>query len=197
MIVGLTGSFGTGKSFVASIFKWLGASIIDADTIARKELRKSSPSYRRIVAAFGEGILGRRRNIDRRKLAALAFGESRKLKILNRIVHPAVIEEIKARVSMAGREAIIVIDAPLLVEANLVGMVDELIVVKAPRRKQIERCTKKFGITKEGVLKRIRGQIPIERKMRMADFVIDNGGTRSQTKRQVEKIWVEISRNIV
>src|SRR3989338_874262 len=82
MIIGLTGSFGTGKSFVASIFELLGATIIDADTIARKELRKSSPSYKRIVASFaGDGILGEGREIDRRKLAALAFGQRSKLEL--------------------------------------------------------------------------------------------------------------------
>ena len=193
MIVGLTGSFGTGKSFVASIFKRLGAKVIDADDIAREALEKGSSPYKRIVAAFGDSVLDKSRNIDRRKLSRLVFGSPARLKTLNRIVHPPVISEIISRAWAAGGRPVIVIDAPLLVEANLAGMADLLVVVKAPRSKQIERCMRKFKeLKKEDVLKRIRSQVPIEKKVKMADFVIDNGQTKSRTAKQVMEIWRKV-----
>ena len=198
MIVGLTGSFGTGKSFVASVFKRLGAKVIDADSLARAALEKGRSPYKRVVEAFGDSILDKGRNIDRRKLSRLVFGSPARLKTLNRIVHPPVISEIRSMAKAAGINRIVVIDAPLLVEANLAGMADLLVVVKAPRSKQIERCMIKFKeLKKEDVLKRIRSQIPIEKKMKMADFVVDNGRTKSRTAKQVEKVWAKISRKIV
>lgn len=189
IILGLTGSFGTGKTFVASIFKALGAKIIDADKIARKAIKKGSTTYKRIVDAFGDDILDEGRNINRRRLAGIVFDNKNNLNRLNEIVHPEVIREIKERIEGARSKDIVIIDAPLLIEANLANVVDKLIVVKSSMSNQIDRCMSKFGISEEDILKRINSQIPLERKARMADFVIDNDGTKAETKKQVRKIW--------
>ncbi|MCX5677651.1 MAG: dephospho-CoA kinase [Candidatus Omnitrophica bacterium] len=191
-VIGLTGSFGTGKTFVASIFKSLGASVIDADTIAHGVIKKGKPAYKKIIGAFGSGILAPGREIDRKKLAALAFSSKRSVKKLNRIVHPEVIRVIKAKIKAAGKNAVVVIDAPLLIEARLLNIVDKLVVVKSSKKRQIERCLKKFHIKREEVLKRIRSQISMKRKLKMADFVVRNDRTRSLTRSQVRKVWEEI-----
>ncbi len=192
MIIGVTGSFGTGKSFVASIFKRFGAKIIDADLLARRALRRNSPSYKKALTTFGDGILGNGRSIDRRRLAEIVFTDRTKLEKLNRIIHPEVIKDIKAAIARSANGEAVVIDAPLLVEANMIGLVDKLVVVESSRKVQVERCMKKFGIKKGDILKRIRSQIHINKKIEMADFVIDNGGTRSETRKQAVKVWGEI-----
>jgi dephospho-CoA kinase len=191
-VIGLTGSFGTGKTFVASIFKSLGATIIDADLIAHGVIKKPGPAYKKIIAAFGSGILAPDREIDRSKLAALVFGSKRSVVKLNKIVHPEVIRVIKAKIKAAGKDAVVVIDAPLLVEARLLNIVDKVVVVKSSKKRQIERCLKKFHIKREEVLKRIRSQMSMKRKLKMADFVVLNDRTRSLTRSRVRKVWEEI-----
>ena len=188
-VIGLTGSFGTGKTFVASIFKDLGAKVIDADRIAHRIIRKSSPEYRRIVKLFGRDILNRRGEIDRNSLGRIVFSDRAFHKKLERIVHPAVIKEIERSIRDAGKKDIVVIDAPLLVEANLNSLIDKLVVVKCSKRRQVERCQKKFCLQKEEILRRIESQIPIKKKMEMADLVIENSLTRSHTRKQVRKAW--------
>lgn len=189
MVIGITGNFGTGKTFVASIFASLGAKVLDADRIAHDAIRIGRPAYRRVVSIFGRTILDKEGNIERERLADIVFSSKEDLEKLNRIVHPEVIKVIKREIAGTGKAGVIVIDAPLLIEANLTGLVDKLIVVKSSRRTQIERCTKRFCIKKEDVLKRIGHQIPIGKKIKMADFVIDNNGTRSETRDEVRKAW--------
>lgn len=190
MIIGITGSFGTGKSYVASIFKDLGAKVIDADSLARKALRKGSLSYEKIVEVFGKGILDKNGDIDRRALGRIVFNNNRKIKTLNRMIHPEVIKKIRNDIKKAARQDIVIIDAPLLIEAGLAGDVDKLLVVTASKETQIERCMKKFKfLKKEEVLRRIKNQIPLEEKIKSADFVIDNSLTKSRTKKEVIAIW--------
>lgn len=192
MIIGLTGGFGTGKTFVASIFRSLGARVIDADRIAHKAIKKGTKGYDRVVDLFGRDILGGRNEINRKKLGKIVFADKRLLKKLNEIIHPQVIAYIKGEVRKAGDTKALVIDAPLLVEAGLAGLVDKLVVVKCSKTKQVERCGKKFCLKKAEVLKRIASQIPLRRKMAMADHVIENSGTKLKTKKQVRKLWEEM-----
>lgn len=191
-VIGLTGSFGTGKTFAASLFKRLGAKVIDADKVAHDLIAKGTPAYKRILETFGNDILDRRGNIDRSKLAGIVFAQKSKLKKLNSIVHPGVIKFIKDRIVRSRKGDVIVIDAPLLVEAGLAGIVDKLVVVAASEEKQVKRCRKKFKMSKGDVLKRIVNQMSLNKKKAVADFVIDNDGTRSETGRQVRKVWEEI-----
>lgn len=191
-VIGITGSFGTGKTFVASIFRSLGAKVLDADRIAHRTIRKEESAYRKIVKIFGKGILDARRNIKRRALAEIAFRDKKRLAALNGIIHPEVIKFIKERIRASGEDDVIIIDAPLLAEARLTGMVDTLIVVKASRRRQIERCVKKHRMARADVMRRIENQIPIKEKIKLADFVIDNDGPKSRTRKQAIKIWKEI-----
>lgn len=187
-IVGLTGGFGTGKSFVAGLFKKMGAEVIDADRIAHRILKKGSVTYKRIVAVFGSSILNTGGSINRKKLGKIVFGGKKKLSRLNRIIHPVVIGGIKDKIRESKND-ILVVDAPLICETGILRFMDKLIVVKASRQKQIDRCIKKFSIRKKDVCKRMACQMPLKTKIKKADYCIDNNGTRKETEIQVKKIW--------
>ena len=188
-MVGLTGSFGTGKTTVAGIFRSCGAIVIDADRIARSALKKGSGIHRRVLAAFGGSVLDARKDIDRRLLAKRVFRDRGLLNELCSIVHPFVIAKIKARISALSGRKVVIIDAPLLLEAGLADIVDKLVVVSAARSNQIKRCMAKFKMAKGDILDRIRSQMPLKQKMEQADFVIYNNGTKEETKRKVIKVW--------
>ena len=187
IVLGLTGSFGSGKTTVAGIFRSYGAEIIDADRIAHSCIAGGTLSYKRICKAFGKDILKKNRTIDRVKLARIVFDNKGLLKKLNKIIHPEVIRIIRKKIKKS-KSKIIVLDAPLLLEAGLRRMVDKLIVVKIKRAEQLERIQRKFSFSREDILKRIKRQMPLQLKVRLADFVIDNSGTIEETKKQIEEI---------
>ncbi|MFH1269938.1 MAG: dephospho-CoA kinase [Candidatus Omnitrophota bacterium] len=187
IILGLTGGFGSGKSTVAAFFRPCGAKIIDADRIARGLIRPGNKIYKKIIHAFGRGILKANNTIDRNRLAGIVFNSKPLLKRLNKIVHPEVIRIIRKEVK-GSRSSKIVLDAPLLIEAGLEKMADKLIVVTITREEQIRRVRRKTGLSREDILKRIKAQIPQNVKSRFADFVIDNNGTIRKTKEQMEQI---------
>jgi dephospho-CoA kinase len=188
MVIGITGSFGSGKTTVARMFVSLGVRVIDADRIAHRLIRPQTGVYRRIIESFGRGILKRGGSIERRKLARIVFGNKKLLRKLNRIVHPAVIATIRKE-SAKSRTGFFILDAPLLIEAGLEKEVDLLIVVRSTRKKQIERLIKKEIYTKAEILKRINSQMALSKKMRVADFIIDNNGSLANTRAQVKRIY--------
>jgi dephospho-CoA kinase len=193
-IVGLTGGVGTGKSFAASFFKELGAKVVDADKLGHKALVKGSSVYKRVVAAFGKKILKPDLSIDRKALAGIVFADRKNLKKLNRIVHPGIIREIVKRIGKAAKTEILIVDAPLLCETNITGLMNVLIVVKASRKNQLERCNDKSGMRQKDACKRIAHQMPLNKKIRMADYVVDNNGTKEDTKRQIREIWKKLKK---
>ncbi len=192
MVIGLTGSFGTGKTFVASVFRSLGARVLDADAIAHDCLKQGRPAYTKTVRAFGAQILDRGRAISRKKLAGIVFGDRSALAKLERIVHPEVIGVIKKNIQKSRPADVIVIDAPLLVEAKALGLVDKLVVVKCTKKRQIERCVRKHRIKRKEVLKRIANQMSLKKKIRMADFVIQSDRSKSRTRSRAKRVWEEI-----
>jgi dephospho-CoA kinase len=199
-VIGLTGGFGTGKSTVAAMFKALGAAVLDADRIAHRALAKGTTTYRRILKMFGAGIVKKNGDIDRRRLGAAAFRNKRLLAGLCGIIHPFVIRYMKAAAGRVKRQrptAVVILDAPLLIEAGLLGMVDKVIVVKAKVPVQVARCRKKTGLSMGEISARIGAQLPINRKIRFSDFVIDNNGTKRETKREVKRVWERIRRQTV
>jgi dephospho-CoA kinase len=194
VIIGLTGSFGSGKTTVAGIFKSFGAKIIDADSIAHRVIRPSTSTYKKIIHAFGKGILNRNNAIDRNKLGKIVFNNRSSLKELNNIIHPEVIKVIKQQIKKI-KSGVILLDAPLLIEAGLVKMVDKLLVVKINRKEQIKRIQSNSFLSKEDILKRIKAQLPLRIKARLADFVIDNSKTLRETRKQAKQIRRILWRN--
>ena len=187
IIIGLTGSFGSGKSTVAGILAAYGAKIIDADKIAASCLIPGSGIYKKVISAFGDKVISKGKAIDRPALARIVFSDQQLLRKLNSIVHPEVIRMIKAKMN-SKKKGVLVLDAPLLLEAGLKNAVDKLIVVTINRDTQVKRLLKKTSLKKAAILKRIKSQIPLRAKARLADFIIDNSGSLQSTRKQVAQI---------
>lgn len=195
LVVGITGSLGCGKTTCTEMLRRFGAVCIDADKIYHRLLKPQGVLYKKIISAFGEDVLTRNKKIDRKKLGKIAFRNRTVLNRLNRITHPAIIKTMKDKLSNlkeSKRPKIIVIDAPLLIEAGLVEIVDKLIVVKLSKKRAINRV-RKLGMPKYEIIQRIRNQAPEALKIKLADYVIDNNGSLKQTKKQVKNIWEAIS----
>ncbi|MFH0855774.1 MAG: dephospho-CoA kinase [Candidatus Omnitrophota bacterium] len=191
IVIGLTGSFGSGKSTVAKLFSFYGASVIDADKIARSCLIRGGKVYNKIISAFGDKVLSADKNIDRRALAETVFNDKRLLRRLNRIVHPGVIWIIKSGIN-SRKKGVIILDAPLLLEAGLKDAVDSLIVVTIDKDKQFSRLAKRAFLRKPDILKRIKSQISQDEKLRFADFIINNSGSLAETRKQVKGIVTKL-----
>jgi len=188
MIIGITGSFGSGKTTVAKMFARLGAYAIDADKVYHSLIRRGESCYKKIVRYFGKDILARSGQIDREKLGKIVFKDKSKLKLLNSITHTEVTEEIK-RIVKSKKSKFIVIDAPLLIESDFYKETDRIILVANKKEDQIKRIRESRGLPAKETLKRIRMQMPFKKKLAFADFIIDNSGSKSSTLTQVREIW--------
>ncbi len=191
IIVGLTGSVGTGKSTVANFFKELGAYVIDWDELAREVTRPHLRAWKEIVDYFGKDCLNKDLTINRQKIAEIVFSDREKVTKLNQIVHPEVFKEderITNEIKDLDPDALIIKDIPLLFEVTRPIFVDKTIVVATSERTQLGRSEEK-GISREDTQKRIKSQLPLKEKIKAADFVINNDGTLEETKRQVEEIY--------
>lgn len=197
--IGLTGGIASGKSVVGEMFVKLGAHLIQSDAVAHSLREPGQPVYDKILAAFGTDILNPDKTINRAKLAQAAFGEQHRVKELNAIVHPAVIayenkwmEEIGAR----DPNTIAIVEAALILEAGAADRFDYLIVVTCREEQRVERMAHRLGISKEAargeVSRRMAAQWPDEKKIKVADFVVDNSGSLASTSRQVQEIFAEI-----
>jgi dephospho-CoA kinase len=192
IILGLTGSFGSGKTTVAGVFAALGAGLLDADRISHRLLKERGAIYKKIVLEFGSKILKENKEIERNKLANIVFSKRRALKRLNSILHPEIIRRLKRGIA-GSRRKIVILDAPLLLEAGLKGLVDKIVVVDISRRKQIARLKKRRSLSERDILSRLKSQWPLRKKKSLADFIIDNNGSRSKTREQTVKIWKQLS----
>ncbi|MDP8298924.1 MAG: dephospho-CoA kinase [Candidatus Tantalella remota] len=185
-IIGVTGGLAAGKTTVSSLLADKGALLIDADGISHDLLDKDADVIQKVVSAFGEDILTEGK-VDRRKLAGQVFFDREKLEKLCGILHPGIIREIKDRVERSESD-VVVIDAPLLLEAGLGEYVDEVVVVTATEDIQVRRA-KERGIKEEEARCIISKQMPVSEKVKSADHVIDNGSDIEKIKEGVEKIW--------
>jgi dephospho-CoA kinase len=191
IIVGLTGSVGTGKSTVTNFFRELGAYIIDWDELAREVTRPHLKAWKEIVEYFGKDFLNEDLAINRQKLAEMVFSDKEKVTKLNQIVHPEVFKEdeiITNEIKSLDPDALIIKDIPLLFELTLPLFVDKVVVVSASEQTQLRRLEEK-GMSREDAKNRIKSQLPLEEKIKSADFVINNDGPLEETKKQVEEIY--------
>lgn len=191
-VIGLTGGIATGKSTVSAILENAGALIIDADRIAREAVKKGQPAYREIVEHFGETVLLPDGEINRSVLGDIIFNAPGKKQLLNKIVHPYVRKETHRQLQQIGRtepNAIVILDIPLLIEAEMDKDLSEVIVVYVPEQIQIERLMQRDGISEADALARVRSQMPIEEKKEKATIVVDNSGSKENTRRQTLKIF--------
>lgn len=196
IVAGLTGGIATGKTTVAAIFEEAGARRIDADRIARDVVRKGSSAYRDIVAHFGMDLLLGDGEIDRKRLAAIIFSDPAAQRALENMVHPQVRQEIDRRVAQIRGEApqaLVILDIPLLFEAGMQRGLDEVILVYAPERLQLERLMARDGLTEPEAFARIRAQMPIESKKALATRLIDNSGSREHTREQALEVYRQLA----
>lgn len=193
MIIGITGAFGSGKSTVAAEFGRLGFKVINADNIGHKLLDKK-PIKEKVISKFGKEILTKN-YIDRKKLKDIVFYDKGKLIELNRIIHPEIIKEIKTIIKniQNSKNKNAVVDGALLVEAGFKGL-DRLVVVKISRQNQMERLLKNGKYNKEEINNIIKSQLPQSKKLKYADFVIDNNKDLHHLRAQVEDVYGELNR---
>jgi dephospho-CoA kinase len=183
-IIGLTGSFGTGKTTVANLFAKRGAKVINADEITRALLNDNKNIIKKVAKAFPGAILSSGK-VDRAVLSKIVFKHPRELKKLTDILYPEALKEVKRRISLNKRAKFIILDVPLLFEAKWDKLTDVNIVVRASRSLQFERLQKRMGLSKADILKRLKFQMPQTTKVALADMVIDNSGTLQETRQQV------------
>jgi len=192
IIAGLTGGIATGKSTVSSILREAGAIIIDADAIARDAVQKNLPAWHEIVRIFGKEILLPDGEIDRAYLGDIIFKDSTKKEILNKIVHPHVIQKVAELIEEIGKESpdsIVILDVPLLIEAGMDKGMEDVVLVYTPEHIQIKRLVERDGISDEDALLRVRSQMPIEKKREFATIIIDNSGTIAATKKRALEVF--------
>lgn len=193
-VVGLTGGIGCGKSVVASMLAELGASIVDADQLAREAVAVGSPALEAIRARFGD-VFDDRGALDRGRLGDIVFGDDRARADLNAIVHPRVAALAMERMAalMGEGAKLIVYDVPLLYESGLDRTLPEVIVVFAPPRIQRSRVAARDGLTADQIDARIAAQMPIADKVARATHVIDNSDTLDRTRDQVQALWSQLT----
>ena len=195
-VIGLTGNIAAGKSAVGRMLADLGALVIDADAVAHEAMHRGGPAWQEIVLAFGEEVLGPDGAIDRGKLGAIVFRDPAALQRLERIVHPLVVEEMRARTRRATAPAV-VYEAIKLMESGTADTCDAVWVVTCPRAVQIERLMRTRGLSRAEAELRIDAQPPQEEKIARADVVIHNDGPLEETRQQVGRAYSAISGQLV
>ncbi len=192
ILVGLTGGVATGKSTVANMFKQCGAAVIDADLLARQVVEPGKPAWREIVQLFGKTVLNQDRFLDRQALGNIVFRNPKKRRQLERIIHPRVAREqqrLVRRIAKREPRSVVLYEVPLLFEAGVDKRVDKIIVVSADRETQIARLKKRNGLSRAEALRRIHSQMPLAKKIRQADHVLNGTLPRPSLRKQVDQLF--------
>ncbi|OGP88562.1 MAG: dephospho-CoA kinase [Deltaproteobacteria bacterium RBG_19FT_COMBO_43_11] len=195
MNVGLTGGIACGKSTVADMFIKRGAHIIDFDNLAHEVQKPGRAAWEKVAQYFGEDILLPDKNIDRNKLAKIVFENNEKLNALNQIVHPYVFLEwhdYLEKIVSKEKNAIILAAVPLLFEIKRQHLFDLTVLVIASPEEQLKRLMVRNSLSREEAQKRIKSQMPIEEKKALADIIIDNQKSLSETEAKVEEVWKKL-----
>ncbi|GCD99485.1 dephospho-CoA kinase [Embleya hyalina] len=191
--VGLTGGIGAGKSEVARLLAELGAVVIDSDRIAREVVAPGTPGLAAVVAEFGESVLLPDGSLDRPGLGRIVFGAPERLAALNAIVHPLVGARAAELTAAAGDDAVLVNDVPLLVENDLAGRYDLVVVVDAAPETQLDRLVRLRGMPEADARARMAAQASREQRLAVADVVIDNDGPLAALEPQVHALWERLT----
>ena len=197
LLVGLTGNIASGKSTVAQLFGQWGATLIDADVLARQAVDVGMPAYHAIIERWGEGVTAPDGPIDRRELRQRVFSDSEQLEALNAIVHPEVQRLRDELVDDARRrgDRIVVCDIPLLFERRLADQFDRIVLVDAPRPVRMDRLVRDRGLETAEAMKMIASQMPAELKRARADYLIDNTGTPQELEARAREVWHALGRD--
>jgi dephospho-CoA kinase len=195
LYVGLTGNIASGKSEVATRFAELGATVVDADVLARDVVAVGSPAYERVVERWGPEILSADGSLDREALRHTVFADKDQLDELNAIVHPSI-NRLRRKIVTAARkrgDPVLVYVVPLLFERRLANEFDQIVLVDAPMELRLDRLVRLRGITEEDAANMIAAQMVAELKRARADFVIENDGSLEQLNEQVTAVWERLT----
>ena len=194
--VGLTGGIASGKTTVCRLLEAKGCTILDADVVAHHLLLRGQRGYEPVLKAFGRGILGDAGEIDRRKLGAQVFGNPILLERLNRLMHPEVIRDIRAKLETFERLARVrvVVDASMMIESGMHQSFQRLILVTCTLEQQVERLMTRNRLTEVEARQRIALQMPLDEKRAFATDIIDNSGTPERTRTQVDAVFEDLER---
>jgi len=197
-VIGLTGGISSGKSTVSQFLAELGAVIIDADKVGHETLKTDSEAWRQVVAAFGEQIVATNGQINRERLGEIVFSNPEARSRLNQIMHPRIYDLVKTRLDEYRRQGagIVVLEAPLLLEAGWTSLVDEVWVTTASEATMLKRLRERTGLSEKESLARIRSQLPSEERVKHADVVLDTNCDLNELKAKVKELWQELQANI-
>ena len=192
-VIGLTGGIGSGKSTVAAFLAKLGAAVIDADRIGHEVLSRNSRAWQQVVATFGRQILNPDGEIDRSQLGGIVFGNPDALSKLNSIMHPPIGEMVAARLKQYRQQeiAVVVVDAPLLIEAGWTSLADKVWVTVAPEATVLRRL-QKMGLSPAESRARIRSQLSSQERVKHAGTVINTDCSLDELKARVTELWQEL-----
>jgi len=202
--VGLTGGIATGKTTVARHFEAWGATVIDADRLARDLVEPGAAGYAPVVAEFGPGIVAADGRIDRSALARIVFADPARRARLEAILHPLIFAaeaEALARLAasapevLAGNAGIAVVNAALLVEAGTWRHYQRLVVVHCDESIQVDRLMRRDRLTRDAALARVRAQMPARDKLKLAHYAIDTGGTEGATEARSRDVFTALLRD--
>ena len=191
IVIGLTGGIASGKSTVSRMLSELGAVVIDADKVGHEAFRPHTEAWRKVVAAFGKGILDQNEEIDRSKLAQLVFNDPKALKRLNRIMHPLMHRIVEQKIEALRNQGVevVVLEATLLIEARWTDLVDQVWVTITPEAAVVNRLVSQKRFTEEQARARIKSQTPIAQRAKNADVVIENDSDMNTLRKKVEALW--------
>ncbi len=192
MRVGVTGIFASGKGTVCELFRELGAGVIDTDIVAREIMEPGQAGLENVISRFGESFLDEEGRLKRREFGLYVFEKKERVDLLNSITHPLILEEVKKRSS---GNSIYMINVPLLFESGYDRIMDKNIVVTANDSQVLDRGVLRDGISREEIISRLNHQIPLNEKIKLADYTIDNSGSLENTRRQVMNLWKILNQN--
>jgi len=189
-VIGLTGGIGSGKSTVSQFLAGLGAVILNADEVGHKAFKPDTEIWRKVVAAFGRQIVTSDGNIDRKKLGEMVFGNPESLPRLNQIMHPRMYDMVKAQLEEHRQRGtrVVVLEAPLLLEAGWTSLVDEVWVTTAPEATVLKRLEERTGMSQAESLTHIRSQLPSAERVRHADVVINTDCDLDELRSRVKEL---------
>lgn len=194
-VIGLTGGIGSGKSTVSRFLAELGAAILDADKVGHEAFKPDTDVWREVVAAFGRQVVTPNGDIDRKKLGEIVFGNPKSLSRLNQLMHPRMCDMVKAQLEEYRRQGVdvVVLKAPLLIEAGWASLVDEVWVTVASQSTVLRRLEKRSGLSEQQSLARIRSQLSSEKRVKHADVVINTECDLNELKSKVDTLWQKLA----
>ncbi len=194
-VIGLTGGIGSGKSTVSRFLAELGAVIIDTDKVGHEAFQPDTDLWREVIAAFGTEVLKPNGEIDRHKLGEMVFGNPEQLSRLNQIMHPRIYDMVKAQIEDYRRRGVevVVVEVPLLIEADWAPLVDEVWVTVAPEATVLKRLLERSSLSREESSARIRSQLPLEERTKHADVVLNTDCSLDEVKTKIKEQWERLN----